>query len=51
MIAVVTNIDNDHLGAYGGDVERLQQAFGISCTTCRSTASRSCAVTTMPRAS
>jgi UDP-N-acetylmuramate--alanine ligase len=27
MIAVVTNIDADHLGAYGGDVERLQQGF------------------------
>jgi UDP-N-acetylmuramate--alanine ligase len=27
MIAVVTNIDNDHLGTYGGDVGRLRQAF------------------------
>lgn len=27
MVAVVTNIDNDHLGAYGGDLERLRQTF------------------------
>ncbi len=27
MIAVVTNIDTDHLGAYGGDLERLRQTF------------------------
>ncbi len=27
MIAVVTNVDADHLRAYGGDFERLQQGF------------------------
>jgi UDP-N-acetylmuramate--alanine ligase len=27
MMAVVTNIDNDHLGAYGGDIARLRQSF------------------------
>lgn len=27
MIAVVTNIDADHLGAYGGDLRRLNEAF------------------------
>lgn len=27
MIAVVTNIDADHMGAYGGDFGRLRQAF------------------------
>jgi UDP-N-acetylmuramate--alanine ligase len=27
LVAVVTNIDNDHLGAYGGDLERLRQTF------------------------
>jgi UDP-N-acetylmuramate--alanine ligase len=27
MIAVVTNIDADHLGTYGGDLGRLKQAF------------------------
>jgi UDP-N-acetylmuramate--alanine ligase len=27
MVTVVTNIDNDHLGAYGGDVERLRHTF------------------------
>jgi len=27
MISVVTNIDNDHLVAYGGDVERLRHTF------------------------
>ncbi len=27
VIAVITNIDKDHLGAYGGDFSRLQQAF------------------------
>jgi UDP-N-acetylmuramate--alanine ligase len=27
MIAVVTNIDTDHLGTYGGDIGRLRQTF------------------------
>jgi UDP-N-acetylmuramate--alanine ligase len=27
MIAVVTNIDADHLGTYGGDFQRLREAF------------------------
>jgi UDP-N-acetylmuramate--alanine ligase len=27
VIAVVTNIDNDHLGTHGGDFERLKQSF------------------------
>ena len=27
MIAIVTNIDNDHLATYGGDFERLKQTF------------------------
>ncbi|HEX2236981.1 MAG TPA: UDP-N-acetylmuramate--L-alanine ligase [Gammaproteobacteria bacterium] len=27
MIAVVTNIDTDHLGAYGGDFQRLRATF------------------------
>ena len=27
MMAVVTNIDSDHLGTYGGDIERLRQTF------------------------
>ena len=27
MIAIVTNIDADHLGTYGGDMGRLKQAF------------------------
>ena len=27
VVAVVTNIDDDHLGAYGGDLESLRQAF------------------------
>jgi UDP-N-acetylmuramate--alanine ligase len=27
MVSVVTNIDNDHLVAYGGDVERLRHTF------------------------
>lgn len=27
FVAVVTNIDNDHLGAYAGDFARLRQAF------------------------
>ncbi len=26
-IAVVTNIDNDHLATHGGDFERLKQSF------------------------
>jgi UDP-N-acetylmuramate--alanine ligase len=28
MMAVVTNIDADHMGTYGGDFERLRAAFG-----------------------
>ncbi|MEM7541997.1 MAG: UDP-N-acetylmuramate--L-alanine ligase [Pseudomonadota bacterium] len=27
LVAVLTNIDNDHLNAYGGDFERLNEAF------------------------
>ncbi len=27
MMAVVTNVDNDHLSAYAGDLERLKRAF------------------------
>jgi len=27
MIAIVTNVDADHLGAYEGDLQRLKQAF------------------------
>ncbi len=27
MVAVVTNIDNDHLATYGGDMDRLRQTF------------------------
>lgn len=27
MLAVVTNIDNDHLGTYGGDMDRLRGTF------------------------
>jgi UDP-N-acetylmuramate--alanine ligase len=27
MIAIVTNIDNDHLGTHGGDFARLKQSF------------------------
>src|SRR5690606_15655291 len=27
MIAVVTNIDNDHLGTYGGDFQKLRGSF------------------------
>lgn len=27
MVTVVTNIDNDHLSAYGGDIDRLRRTF------------------------
>ncbi|MHB1672284.1 MAG: UDP-N-acetylmuramate--L-alanine ligase [Acidiferrobacter sp.] len=27
LIAIVTNIDSDHMGTYGGDFQRLKQAF------------------------
>ena len=27
LLAVVTNIDNDHLATHGGDFERLRQSF------------------------
>ena len=41
MIAIVTNVDADHLGTHGGDFEQAEaRASSSSCTTCRSTASR-----------
>ncbi len=44
MIAIVTNIDNDHLGTHGGDFDALKRELRrASCTTCRSMASRCCA--------
>jgi UDP-N-acetylmuramate--alanine ligase len=46
MIAIVTNIDNDHLGTHGGDFARCSAASSTSCTTCRSTDWRCCAPTT-----
>ena len=46
MIAIVTNIDNDHLGTHDGDSSGSSRASSSSCTTCRSTASRCCAWTT-----
>jgi UDP-N-acetylmuramate--alanine ligase len=46
MIAIVTNIDNDHLATHDGDFARSSRASSIFCTTCRSTVSRCCAPTT-----
>ena len=36
MVAVVTNIDADHMSTYGGDFGKLKKTFVSSCTTCRS---------------
>ena len=38
MIAVVTNVDADHLGTHGSDFAKLRGASSSSCTTCRSAA-------------
>ena len=45
VLAVVTNIDADHMETYGHDFGRLRQAFWSSSTTCLSTEWRSCAWT------
>ena len=50
VIAVVTNIDADHMDTYQHDFPRLQ-AFIRSCITCRSTAALCCAPTTCTCAS
>ena len=46
LIAVVTNIDADHLENYGGDFAGCRRRSPSSCTACRSTAWRCCASTT-----
>ena len=46
LIAVVTNIDIDHLENYEGDFGRMPARSRNSCTACRSTAWRCCAWTT-----
>ena len=52
MIAVVTNIDADHLGTLRERPRPVETgASSTSCTTCRSTGSRCCAATTTTRAS
>jgi UDP-N-acetylmuramate--alanine ligase len=45
VMAVVTNIDADHMETYGHDFGKLKKAFITSCTACRSTAPRCCAST------
>ena len=46
MLAVVTNIDADHMSTYDGDIEKLRRRLSSnSCTTCRSTGWPSCAST------
>ena len=37
MVAVVTNIDADHMATYGGDFNKLKKTFVEFSTTCRST--------------
>ena len=37
LVAVVTNIDNDHLVNYDGDIEKLAEAYHSFCRTSRST--------------
>ena len=47
VLAVVTNIDADHMETYGHDFDELQGGVrASSCSTCRSTAPRFCAPTT-----
>jgi len=46
LIAVVTNIDADHLENYGGDFARVKPRSQNSCIVCRSTVWRCCASTT-----
>ena len=46
LIAIVTNIDNDHLARTAGTSASSSRASSTSCTTCRSTGSRCCAPTT-----
>ena len=51
MIAIVTNVDADHLGTHDGDFEQAASSrSSSSCTTCRSTGWRSSATTTPRRA-
>lgn len=38
IMAVVTNIDADHMETYGHDFGKLKQAFVDSCTACLSMA-------------
>ena len=42
-LAVVTNIDADHMSTYGGDFGVCAVPLSSSCITCRSTGSRCCA--------
>jgi UDP-N-acetylmuramate-alanine ligase len=47
VMAVVTNIDADHMETYGHDFGRLKgRRLSTSCTACRFTARPSCAPTT-----
>jgi UDP-N-acetylmuramate--alanine ligase len=48
VMAVVTNIDADHMDTYGHDFGRLKRPSSTSCTGCRSTARPSCAPTIRP---
>ena len=44
MVAVVTNIEADHMDTYGGDFRGIAQNLSSSfCTICRSTVWRCCA--------
>jgi UDP-N-acetylmuramate--alanine ligase len=43
VMAVVTNIDADHMETYGHDFGKLKRPLSISCTACPSTARPSCA--------
>ncbi len=40
MVAIVTNIEADHMDTYQGDFENLKQTLLIFCTTCRFTVAR-----------
>jgi UDP-N-acetylmuramate--alanine ligase len=48
VMAVVTNIDADHMETYGHDFGRSSRPLSISCTACRFTAAPFCASTALP---
>jgi UDP-N-acetylmuramate-alanine ligase len=48
VMAVVTNIDADHMETYGHDFGRSSRPLSISCIACRFTGAPFCASTALP---